>query len=221
MNTARHEHLVLSMLAVVLASAAVVNVSRQGPEPVAWEEPAESLDRQTRRVEGEGARERLRSTPLSADERIDPNKATADELRRLPRVGPKLAERIIAHREAHGSFRTLADLDAVTGIGPALLAGITPHVALPAAPAQPQASAAPARQVVSASAVAPSSPLELNSASAAELERLPGIGPALAERIVAWRTQNGRFGSVEDLLQVSGIGPKKLERLRPAVRVNP
>lgn len=61
--------------------------------------------------------------------------------------------------------------------------------------------------------------VDLNTAEAAELEDLPGIGPALAQRILAWREENGRFASVEDLLAVPGIGEKLLSGLRDAVRV--
>lgn len=61
--------------------------------------------------------------------------------------------------------------------------------------------------------------VNLNTASAAELETLPGIGPALAERIVDHRTANGPFVSVEDLDDVSGIGAATLEELRPLVTV--
>ncbi len=56
-----------------------------------------------------------------------------------------------------------------------------------------------------------------NQASAAELERLPGVGPVLAERIVAYREENGPFRTVEDLLDVPGIGEAKLAALRDAV----
>jgi competence protein ComEA len=62
-------------------------------------------------------------------------------------------------------------------------------------------------------------PLDLNTATPPGLDSLPGIGPVLAERIVAWRTQHGRFTSVDELAEVPGIGPKALERLRPLVRV--
>lgn len=64
-------------------------------------------------------------------------------------------------------------------------------------------------------------PLNLNQASAAELEALPGIGPTLAARILAFREEHGPFRSVEDLLQVSGIGPKTLEGIRDKVTVGP
>lgn len=61
--------------------------------------------------------------------------------------------------------------------------------------------------------------LDLNVATSEQLESLPGVGPVLAERIVAWREQHGRFSSVEDLLDVSGIGDKVLAGLRDGVSV--
>ncbi len=59
----------------------------------------------------------------------------------------------------------------------------------------------------------------LNRASSAELQALPGVGPVLADRIVAYRDANGPFGQVEDLLQVPGIGEAKLESIRDLVRI--
>ena len=61
--------------------------------------------------------------------------------------------------------------------------------------------------------------VDLNTADQATLETLPGIGPALAGRIIAWRDEHGGFTAVEDLLEVSGIGETRLEDLRPRVRV--
>ncbi len=60
--------------------------------------------------------------------------------------------------------------------------------------------------------------LELNAASAAELELLPWIGPALAARIVAERAVSGPFRSVAELARVRGIGPRTLARIAPYVR---
>lgn len=61
--------------------------------------------------------------------------------------------------------------------------------------------------------------VNINTADAAALDSLPRIGPAIAERIIAWREENGPFSSVEDLLAVEGIGEKTLESLRELVTV--
>lgn len=61
--------------------------------------------------------------------------------------------------------------------------------------------------------------VRINVAGAAEMERLPGVGPVLAERIIAHREEHGPFSAVEDLLDVPGIGEVKLEALREAVLV--
>ncbi len=63
-------------------------------------------------------------------------------------------------------------------------------------------------------------PLDLNRAGATQLEILPGVGPKMAERILAYRKENGGFKSVDDLDNVRGIGEKRMETLRPLVRVN-
>ena len=63
--------------------------------------------------------------------------------------------------------------------------------------------------------------LDLNRASADELESLPGVGPKMAARILAERAKRGRFKSAKDLGRVKGIGPKTLAKLLPAVTVTP
>lgn len=68
---------------------------------------------------------------------------------------------------------------------------------------------------------APPAPVDLNTADAALLDTLPGVGPVTAESILAWRSEHGRFSTVEELLEVSGIGERTLEELRPLVRVRP
>ncbi|MDP1662263.1 MAG: helix-hairpin-helix domain-containing protein [Phycisphaerales bacterium] len=80
------------------------------------------------------------------------------------------------------------------------------------------------RPAASADAEQPQAPtigslLDLNSATAAQLEHLPGIGPALAARIIADRTQHGPYATVEQLDRVRGIGPKTVEKLRPHITV--
>lgn len=61
--------------------------------------------------------------------------------------------------------------------------------------------------------------IDVNTADQAALETLPRIGPAMAGRILQWREKNGRFTSIDDLMAVSGIGPKMLEALRDLVTV--
>lgn len=101
-----------------------------------------------------------------------------------------------------------------------------PAPAPQAAPPPPEARAASYSPVKSTDA-APSTPAaakqpavaNLNTASAAELEAVPGIGPATARAIVEYRSKHGNFKRVDDLTAVSGIGPKTLEKLRPYLTV--
>lgn len=65
----------------------------------------------------------------------------------------------------------------------------------------------------------PSGPLDLNTATLEQLEELPGIGPSTAQAILAERDRRGRFASVEELLDVRGIGPAKLDAIRDLVTV--
>jgi competence protein ComEA len=65
----------------------------------------------------------------------------------------------------------------------------------------------------------PSTPLNLNTATAEQLDQLDGVGPETARKIVAYRQEKGGFGSVEELDQVPGIGPQRLAALRDLVRV--
>lgn len=68
-------------------------------------------------------------------------------------------------------------------------------------------------------AMRPDGTLDLNAATAADLEELPGVGPVLAERILAWRDSDGPFTEVGQLREVSGIGEKTFQRLAPLVGV--
>jgi competence protein ComEA len=81
--------------------------------------------------------------------------------------------------------------------------------------------------VAAASATAPTGTsagnadvINLNTATASELEVLPKVGPALAGRIVAWRTANGPFQSVDDLRKVTGIGPALFDAIKDLVRIS-
>lgn len=212
MSVTPQERLALAVVALLLAAGAGARVLRPGPAPAQWSasasEDAAAGARLRSATDDSVKRNEHRARPLGANERLDPNTAPADELQRLPRVGPALAERIVAWRASHGRFRSLASVDSVPGIGPALLAGIAPHLALPAAPAVAERGRHQAA-------------VDLNTASAEELDALPGIGPALAERVVAYRAEHGRFRAVDELAEVPGIGPSLVSRVRAQVRATP
>jgi comEA protein len=85
--------------------------------------------------------------------------------------------------------------------------------------AQTKSAAAP-RSTRGAKVVA-TSPVNLNTATSAELETLPNIGPAAAARIIEYRQKNGGFKKIEDLMNVKGIGEKRFLKLKPLVSVTP
>jgi competence protein ComEA len=87
-------------------------------------------------------------------------------------------------------------------------------VGVPAAvpPAAPGSADAPAS--------APTDKVDLNTATVAQLDTLPGVGPVTAQRIVEWRTQHGRFTRVDQLREVDGIGDSRFDRLKGLVRVS-
>lgn len=162
---------------------------------------------------------------------VDLNRATAADLEQLPGVGPQTAERVVRHRDQNGPFQTLDDLKQVGGIGDKTVAKLAPWVTLSAPGPEklspepdrlsrgtPAVAAAPTRSV-SLKPSLPAGRMNVNTAPAEELEKLPGIGRVLAQRIVDARTVKP-FASVEDLRRVGGIGVKKLDAIRDLVAVS-
>ena len=88
---------------------------------------------------------------------------------------------------------------------------VVPRRGVAAAPTGSGAEAAPGAP--------PAAPVNLNTATAEQLDTLDGVGPATATKILEWRQAHGGFRTVEDLAQVPGIGPKKLAALKPKVQL--
>jgi competence ComEA-like helix-hairpin-helix protein len=134
--------------------------------------------------------------------RIDINNAPRETIETLPGVGPKLAEQIIAGRP----YKTIDELDRVKGIGPKKLAQIRPRVMILPMRADT------VREVAKTNALVH---VNINTASQADLEKLPGIGPKRAEAIIAARP----FQRPEDLLRVPGIKRAQYDKIKNQISV--
>lgn len=218
MNLTNDEQRALAFIAALLLLSAAVRLAAL-PDPL--EVPrndgfdVEAHMEATSRAVAEVER---RSRPLADGERLDPNTAPAEELDRLPGVGPAIADRIVDAR-AEGGFRSVADLTRVPGVGERTAERLAPHLTFPAGSTIGR-SAGLASGASGPPRGAPSEPVvHVNTADAAALESLPGVGPVLAARIVEHRESRGVFPSVDSLMAVPGIGPAVLERIRSRVRV--
>lgn len=229
----RDERRALIFLAVVTAAGGVIRATRSAAPgsvaaAVAPALPGEDLVAQAALSRQAEAAQR----PLAPGERVDVDRAGAAQLERLPRVGKRLAERIVADRQVNGPFGSLAGLARVPGVSAALLHALTPYVSfggrLPLAaefatgarPAEPAASSAAESSAGAAKAGAACRPtVAVNHATVSELRCLPGIGAVLAGRIVAEREAHGAFRDIADLARVQGLGPSRRERLQGHVTI--
>lgn len=168
------------------------------------------------------------SEPVSTT-KLDLNTADHTELEQVPGIGPKLARAIEDHRKDKGPFRSVDDLRGVHGAGPATVEKVRPYLRVESeAPADLEPLRLERKPPAPAPAPRPSGggrklqpgdpPINVNAASVEELQRLPGVGPVTAQKILGARAA-APFKSVEELRRVKGIGAKTLDGLRPYVVV--
>ena len=196
--------LVEAVRAQLRVSVLTTQEAPDAPAPVRTSEPPAPTD----------------ASDASALVRVNVNTVDAETLDTVPGIGPVLAGRIIAYRERHGPFRHVNDLQDVSGIGERSLAQMVPYVTVGSGeivvPVRGHSLPEPAADARPAS---PAQLVNVNTASASELETLPRIGPALAQRIIDFRTEYGPFGSVDELELVQGIGPRTVDAFAHLVTV--
>lgn len=208
MHDAEARALKRAVVVLLLVSSLRWAWTRAGPPPPADGSVLDELLLESSEAADEASR---RSEPLEEGERLDPNRADEIQLDRLPGVGPATARAIVEAREAGIVFERAEDLTQVPGIGPATIARIATLLDLERPPPLRRRPLTTAGGI----AISRAPPVDVNRAAAEQLVALPGIGPALAERIVEERMKR-MFTSLDDLTRVRGVGPATVERLRGA-----
>ena len=153
---------------------------------------------------------------------VDLNTADRTELMQVAGIGPERADAILAHRTASGPFNKVDDLDAVRGIGGKTVEKLRPFVTVgdgESAVEKLERKSPPATSSSGSGKIKPGEPpIDVNAASVADLQRLPGVGPVMAQKIVEYREAK-RFETVDELRKVPRLGAKTLDGLRKFVVV--
>ncbi|MFP4686785.1 MAG: ComEA family DNA-binding protein [bacterium] len=140
------------------------------------------------------------------EDKIDINTASREKLQEITRVGAVTAADIIAYRDRYGGFSNIEELKKVKGIGSKTFDRMKDQIEASAvsglSPARPASSSAPAGKI------------NINTADNNQLQKLTGIGPATARKIIEYREKHGHFSTLDDLSNVSGIGPVTVDNIR-------
>ncbi len=171
-------------------------------------------------------------TPAQAKiARVDVNSADAETLQGLPGVGPAIGQRIIDGRP----YKNLEDLEKVKGLGKAKVDALKTDITFgPSKTAKSAAAASAEAKVIrekespvtrltptgaASGKLRPGEKININKATAEDLDSLPGIGPVKSQAIVAYRNQNGEFKTIEDIQQVRGIKEGEFSKLKDLIKL--
>ena len=189
-----------------------------------------SKTEQTKSTEPSKAKTATEKQSKTTSSIININTATAAELTSLPGIGEAKAKKIVAYREANGNFGSVEEIKNVSGIGDATFENIKNYITVGAVQSQPKSTPTKAPETekvqtktteqATAEEVTEAMLININTADIDELDKLPGIGEATAQKIIAYREENGDFKSIEDIMNVSGIAEKKFENLKDYITVD-
>ncbi|MCR4646924.1 MAG: helix-hairpin-helix domain-containing protein [Oscillospiraceae bacterium] len=144
---------------------------------------------------------------------IDLNTADAAALAQIPGIGEVTAAAIIAYRDEHGGFRNREELLQIHGIGEKRYQELLDYIYLTNEQPLPVEATENTTGTEAKEPTGIRFPVDLNTADAAALAQIPGIGEATAEAIIAYRNEHGGFRNRTELLQIHGIGEKRYQEM--------
>ena len=151
---------------------------------------------------------------------ININIADIETLAELPGIGPAKAQAIFEHRTQHDTLSSLTELTNIKGIGKKTLAKLLPYLEMIGDSAEVYAFVA---EETTTSDIALSTELSekinINSASVDQLQDLKGIGQKKAQAIIDYRNENGSFETIEEIMNVKGIGQGTFDKIKNSIEV--
>ena len=214
-----HKAVVVAMLVVIAAASGLAMASFGGSTgSVSFERSdgsGTSVEREAEDAPSDDADGSSKKSSSAAEVYVDVDGAVASPGVYRLKEGARVSQAI----DAAGGLTTEAD---VTGLNRASKVADGQKIYVPTVGEQQAATVTSGADIgasPTSGAGASSGLVNINTASAAELQTLSGIGPSMAQSIIDERTQNGAFASVDDLMRVSGIGEKKLAKIKDCICV--